>query len=456
MLTAFNKALKAMVADGSYEKILSKHGFFLPKGKSAGKTKLTIGTVDNGDMLIMRRLSKEYAKENPNVELDWRVLDEDTLRNRLMADMAISDGQFDIMTIGAFEAPIWAKRDWLIPFTTIPPSYDVNDVLKPMRDALSLSGKLYALPFYGESSMLFYRKDLFKKAGITIPDNPSYDDIMSFAAKIHDPKNGIFGIGLRGQAGWGANMAYVSTLINTFGGQWFDMNWNTMIDTPEWEKALTMYRDLITKYGPPNATQNNFNENKQLFSEGKLGMWIDATVAAGMLYDPKKSKVADKVAFAPAPIALTKKGSQWLWAWALAIPSSSKAAKEAANFILWATSKDYINLVAKNEGWLAVPPGTRVSTYQNANYQALAPFAGFVLKTIMEVNPIDKTLKAAPYSGIQFVGIPEFPSIGAKVGENVAQMVDGKLTVTEVLKKSQLLVSEQMIKSGYAKQQDTQ
>lgn len=451
ILKDFNGSLKSVIQDGTYEKILAKHGLYIAKKKKNGKIKLTIGTVDNGDMLIMQRISKEYEKLHPNIILEWKVLDEETLRKRLLADMAISDGQFDIMTIGAYETPIWAERNWLIPLTNIPNSYDIKDVLKPIKDALTYKNKLYALPFYAESSMLFYRRDLFDKAGIRMPENPTYEEIMKFAEKIHDPKNKIYGIGLRGKAGWGSNMSIVDTMINTFGGQWFDMNWKTMINTPEWYRALTVYKTLLTKYGPPNPTENNFNELKQLFSDGKLGMWVDATVAAGMLYDSKKSKVYNKLGFASAPIGITKKGSNWLWVWSLAIPSSSKVSKEAENFILWATSKEYVNLVAKSDGWLAVPSGTRMSTYKNKNYQAVAPFADFVLKTIQSANPVDKTLKPAPYKGIQFVGIPEFPSLGEKVGVNIAEMIDGKMTITEVLKKSQDLVSEQMKKSGYLK-----
>ena len=302
-------------------------------------------------------------------------------------------------------------------------------MLKPIRDGLSHEGKLYALPFYGESSMTYYRTDLFRKAGIQMPANPTYEEIARFAAVLHDPDNEVYGICLRGKIGWGENMAYISTLVNTFGGRWFDEQWNTAIDTPDWKEAIGFYIELLKNYGPPSATKNGYNENLQLFAQGRCGIWIDATVAAGYLFDSANSTVADKVGFTPAPVAKTPKGSQWLWAWTLAIPSSSKAPDAARRFLLWATSKAYIELVGTRKGWTAVPPGTRKSTYANPNYKAAAPFAEFVLGTIQSADPSDNTLQPTPYSGIQFVDIPEFQHIGTQVGQYIHTALAGKLSV---------------------------
>ena len=445
----FNRGLQAVISDGTLDKILARHGLFPTKAVRNGKVKLTIGTVNNEEMIIMRGLSKQFEKDHPNIELEWRVLSENTLRQRLLSDLAISDGQFDIMTIGAYEIPIWAKRGWLTALQDIPETYDLPDLLGTVRDALSYQKSLYALPFYAESSMTFYRKDLFKKAGIQISVQPTYDDIKRYAAAIHNPQEKIYGICLRGKSGWGENMAFLSTMVNTFGGQWFDQNWQPQLNSPAWKNAVSTYKDLLTNYGPPNPTANGFNESRLLFSNGHCGMWIDATVAAGMLFNPKLSKVHAQVGYASAPIAVTPKGASWLWTWALAVPESSKNKREAVQFITWATSKGYIKQVAQKQGWVAVPPGTRKSTYQNNNYQAAAPFAEFVLRAIQEADPLDSTLKPKPYSGIQFVGIPEFPAIGGQVGINMAKMIQGEISVEEALLDSQELVEEQMRKSGY-------
>ncbi|HYX91802.1 MAG TPA: sugar ABC transporter substrate-binding protein, partial [Myxococcaceae bacterium] len=270
------------------------------------EAKLVIVTVNNGDMIIMQRLSKEFEKAHPDIHLDWVVLEENVLRERVTTDIATKGGQFDVMTIGTYETPLWGKKGWLVRLDDdLPGAYEIEDVLKPIRDGLSADGKLYALPFYGESSFTFYRKDLFQKAGLTMPEKPTYDDVAKFAQATHDPKAGVYGICLRGKPGWGENMAYVDTLVNTFGGRWFDEKWKPELTSPEWKKAVGFYIDVMKKFGPPGASANGHNENRALFATGKCAMWIDATVAAGYLANPKESKVADKVAFAPAPIALT-------------------------------------------------------------------------------------------------------------------------------------------------------
>lgn len=445
----FNRSLQQLKASGEVAGIMESHGLYSPKIEHPEKTILTIGTVDNAEMSVMRELSKEFEKTHPEIQLDWRVNDEGTLRKRLLSDLAISDDQFDIMTIGLFEAHFWVRNNWLTPLTQLPENYDLNDVLQPFRDAVSYQEKLHALPFYGESLMTYYRKDLFEAAGIQMPDAPSYTQILDFADKIHNPQNGIYGLCLRGQAGWGSNMSYFNTVLNTHGGRWFDEQWNAQIETPEWRTALTFYRDMVTRYAPPSAPNNNFNENRELFSEGRCGIWVDATVAAGFLFDPRQSKVHDKVGFAGAPTAITPKGSRWIWSWFLAIPASSSHAEEAQKFITWATSKEYIKMVAERHGWLNIPPGTRFSSYSNENYQAVAPFSNFVLEAIQRSNFTDNTLKPSPYNGNAIVYIPEYPSIGYQVGLQLNKVIRGELSVDDALKASQELVSRQMTESGY-------
>ncbi|MBF2048573.1 MAG: sugar ABC transporter substrate-binding protein [Elainella sp. C42_A2020_010] len=420
----------------------------MPSSQAAGKTRLTIATVNNGDMIIMQGLSNQFEEANPDIELRWVVLEENVLRQRTTTDVASQGGQFDVLTIGSYETPIWARRDWLRPLN-LPASYDVNDLLKPVREGLSSDGQLYAVPFYAESSMLYYRKDLFANAGITVPEQPTYSQVKEWASKVHNPQNGVYGICLRGKPGWGENMAFLTTLVNTFGGQWFDMNWNPTLNTPAWEAAIGYYVDLMQNYGPPGASSNGFNENLALFSTGKCGMWVDATVAAGLISNPKESNVYDKVGFARAPIENYPNGSNWLWAWALAIPKTSKSPEAAERFIAWATSKEYIQLVANQNGWVAVPPGTRTSTYENPNYQKAAPFASIVLRSIQSADITQPAAQPTPYKGVQYVDIPEFQAIGASVGQTMAAALTGNTSVERALQQSQTSTERFMRHTGY-------
>jgi sorbitol/mannitol transport system substrate-binding protein len=240
-------------------------------------------------------------------------------------------------------------------------------------------------------------------------------------------------------------------MVNTFGGQWFDVGWKPQIESKPWKDAVSFYVDTMRKYGPPGASANSFNENLALFNEGKCGMWIDATIAASFISDPRQSKVADKVAFAQAPTAVTPKGANWLWAWALAIPASSQKSEAAQKFIRWATSKDYVKLVGKEVGWGSVPTGTRKSTYATPEFQKAAKFAEAELKAINTANPNDSTLPKSPYVGVQFAAIPEFQAIGIAVGQQMSAALAGKTSIDQALKTSQTAAEREMKKAGYYK-----
>ncbi|KVR52413.1 sugar ABC transporter substrate-binding protein [Burkholderia ubonensis] len=412
---------------------------------------LTIATLNNPDMIELKKLAPAFEKANPDIKLNWVILEENVLRQRATTDITTGSGQFDVVMIGTYETPQWGKRGWLAPVTGLPADYDLNDVVKTARDSLSYNGQLYALPFYVESSMTFYRKDLFAAKGLKMPDQPTYDQIAGFADKLTDKSKGIYGICLRGKAGWGENMAYLSTVVNTFGGRWFDDKWNAQLTSAEWKKAVNFYVNLLKKNGPPGASSNGFNENLTLTASGKCAMWIDATVAAGILYNKQQSQVADKIGYAAAPVEATPKGSHWLWAWALAIPKTSKQQDAAKKFIAWATSKQYVELVAKDEGWASVPPGTRTSTYQRAEYKAAAPFSEFVLKAIETADPNDPSARKVPYTGVQYVGIPEFQSFGTVVGQSIAGAVAGQLTVDQALAAGQAAADRAVRQAGYQK-----
>ena len=410
---------------------------------------LTIATVNNDDMIIMQKLSQKWEQATGN-KINWVILEENVLRQKVTTDIATKGGQYDVITIGAYETPIWGKKGWLTSLNDFK-DYDYEDLLAPVKAGLTVDGKLYAVPFYAESSFTMYRKDLFEKAGITMPEHPTYEQIKQFADKLTDKVNGVYGICLRGKPGWGENMAFLGTLVNTYGGRWFDMQWQPQLTSEPWKTAINYYIDLMKADGPPGASANGFNENQALFSGGKCAMWIDATSAAGRVSNPKSSELADKVGFAVAPTAVVPNGSAWAWSWALAIPTSTKKEAAAKDFVRWATSKDYVKLVGETEGWVAAPPGTRKSTYDNPDYQKAAPFAPIVLNAIMVADPNHSTKDPVPYTGVQFVTIPEFQGIGTTVGQDISAALAGSTTVADALEKSQASAASVMTKAGYIK-----
>ncbi len=417
---------------------------------SLGAQTLTIATVNNSDMIRMQKLSKTFESEHPDIKLNWVVLEENVLRQRLTTDIATQGGQFDVLTIGMYEAALWGGKGWLEPMKDLPASYALDDVFPSVREGLSVKGSLYALPFYAESSITYYRTDLFKAAGLTMPERPTWEEIAGFAEKLTHKDKEQYGICLRGKAGWGENMALVTTVANAYGARWFDEQWKPEFSGPEWKNALNFYVNTMKKSGPPGASSNGFNENLALFNSGKCAIWVDASVAGSFVTDKTQSKVADSVGFTFAPHQVTDKGSAWLYSWALAIPTSSKAKDAAKTFSAWATSKEYGELVAKTDGIANVPPGTRASTYSDA-YMNAAPFAKVTLESLKAADPSKPTLKPVPYIGIQLVTIPEFQALGTQVGKLFSAALIGQTTVDQALAAAQQTTEREMKRAGYPK-----
>jgi sorbitol/mannitol transport system substrate-binding protein len=420
---------------------------------------ITVATVNNSNMIVMESLTSVFTKKY-GIKVKYVTLPENTLRQKVTSDVATGGGQFDVATVGTYEVPIWAKNKWLInlqPYLAKPgaagsSAYDLNDVIPKVRLGLSYNGSLYAVPFYGESSMTYYNKKLFAAAGLKMPLRPTWTQIAAFAAKLNSPSDNRYGICLRGLPGWGEFGAPLTTVVNTFGGEWFNMKWEPQLTSPAFTRAVNFYVNLIKKSGEPGATSSGFTECETAMAQGKTAMWVDATVAAGQLTDPKASQVAKDIGFAYAPHQVTPLGSHWLWSWSLAMEASSKNKDAAFKFLTWATSKDYIKLVAAKSGWASVPPGTRISTYKNPSYKkAAGAFAGIVLNSMLTADPTHSTLHKVPYVGVQFVGIPEFQNIGTLVTQNLAGALAGSTTVSAALSTSQAQVTRIMKQAGYLK-----
>ncbi len=413
----------------------------------AEETTLTIATVNNGDMIRMQGLTDDFTSKNPDIKLNWVTLEENDLRQKVTQDISTKGGQYDILTIGMYEAPIWGGKGWLVELSGLDAP---EDILPAVSGGLSANGKLYAAPFYGESSFLMYRKDLMEKAGLTMPDAPTWDFVLDAAKKMTDRANGVNGICLRGKAGWGENMAFIGSMANSFGARWFDENWKPQFDSPEWKDTLNTYLSVMKDAGPEGASGNGFSENLALFQSGKCGMWADATSAGSFVLDSKASQVADKVGFALAPDKGLGKRANWLWAWALAIPAGSQKVDAAQKFVGWATSKGYTELVASKEGWANVPPGTRTSLYANPEYLKV-PFAKMTLDSMNAADPTKPTVQPVPYTGVQFVAIPEFQGIGTKVGELFSAALAGQMSADDALAQAQTYTTDEMTKAGYIK-----
>ena len=421
------------------------------------EVELTIATVNNNDMLVMESFTEVFEEANPGITLNWLILPENELRNTVTTDVATGSSTFDVITIGMFDTPIMAANGWIHSIDalaeeypdSVQSDYGFDDLLPAVMAGLSYEDEAYSLPFYGESSMMMYNTELFDEAGLEMPEQPTWEEVREFACALHDPDNGQYGIALRGLPGWGEGMAFQTTVANTFGARWFDENWEPQLTSQEWNDAISFYVSLLQDCGQPGATGTGFTEALTLTAQGQAAMWVDATVAASFLSDPDQSEIVDVVGFAKAPVGPVPKGNHWLWAWSLGIPVTTEHPAEALQFITWATSRDYINLVGENNGIISIPPGTRISTYENQEYLDAAPFAAVTLELMLAADPTDAQRDETPYVGVQFVGIPEFQGIGTDVSQVIAEALAGDISVEEALERSNEIAREAMEEAGY-------
>ncbi|WP_285512431.1 sugar ABC transporter substrate-binding protein [Streptomyces sp. NBRC 14336] len=402
--------------------------------------------VGNPQMEDIAKLTKDHFTKETGIEVKFTILPENELRDKVTQDVATQAGQYDVATIGAYEVPIWHKNGWLHELSSYADKdakFDKADLLKPMVTSLSgTDGKLYALPFYGESSMLMYNKEVMEAKGIKVPERPTWQQIADIAAKVDRAEPGMRGICLRGLAGWGELGASLTTVVNTFGGTWFTKDWKAQVDSPEFKKATNFYVDLVREHGEAGAAQAGFTECLNAMSQKKVAMWYDATSAAGSLEDPSSSKIAGKVGYAYAPTVETQ-SSGWLWSWAWAMPKTTKKADAASKFMLWASSKEYEKLVGEKLGWSRVPAGKRASTYALPEYKkAAASFGEITLKSIEQADPANPGVQPRPTVGVQYVAIPEFQDLGTKVTQEISAAIAGKTSVDKALEDGQKLAED--------------
>ncbi|WP_089100874.1 ABC transporter substrate-binding protein [Streptomyces hyaluromycini] len=436
------RALFAVAAAGTLTTSLLAGCSGAGAGGGSSAHSINVLMVNNPQMVELQKLTAANFTKDTGIKVNFTVLPENDVRDKISQDFANQAGQYDVATLSNYEIPIYAKNGWLEPMDSYvkkDTAFDQQDILKPMQQALTAAdGKLYGEPFYGESSFLMYRKDVFQKKGLTMPAHPTWQQVADLAAKVDGAEPGMKGICLRGLPGWGEMLAPLTTVVNTFGGTWFDKDWKAQLDAPEFKQATQFYVDLVRKHGEAGAAQSGFAECLNDTTQGKTAMWYDATSGAGSL-EASGSPVKGKMGYVPAPVEKTD-SSGWLYTWAWGIQKASKNPDDAWKFISWASSKGYENLVGEKAGWANVPAGKRTSTYDIPQYRKeAAAFADVTRDAIAGAKPNDPGVQPRPAPGIQFVDIPEFTDLGTKVSQEISSAVAGQQSVDDALKKAQKL-----------------
>ncbi len=413
-------------------------------GTSGDPNAVNVLMVNNPQMMDLQQLTAQNFTAETGIRVNFTALPENDVRDKISQEFSSQAGQYDVASLSNFEIPIYAKAKWIAPmsdYIAADPAFDQNDILKPMQTSLSVDGTVYGQPFYGESSFLMYRKDIMAAKGISVPANPTWQEVADIAAQVDGAEPGMKGICLRGQPGWGQIFAPLTTVVNTFGGTWFTADWQAQVNAAPFKEAVNFYVDLVRAHGEQGAPQAGFTECLNNLMTGKVAMWYDATSAAGSL-EADSSPLKGRFGYVAAPVVKTKT-SGWLYTWAWSIQQASPRKDAAWKFVSWASSKEYERLVGEKLGWTRVPAGKRASTYEIPEYLAVASaFAEPTRDAIATADPLNPGVQPRPAPGIQFVGIPEFPDLGTQVSQDVSSAIAGQTTVDEALDKGQQLAED--------------
>jgi len=411
-------------------------------GGGGGDDSINVIMVNNPQMEDLQNLTAANFTADTGITVNFTVLPENDVRDRISQEFSSQAGQYDVASISNYEVPFFSTNGWLASmddYISDDSDFDQDDILAPLASSLTgEDGQVYAEPFYGESSFLMYRTDVFQQAGIEMPPAPTWQQVADFAAQLDGAMPGMKGIALRGQPGWGQVFAPLTTVVNTFGGTWFDADWNAQVNAPEFVEAVQFYVDLVRAHGEAGAPQAGFTECLNGMTQSQVAMWYDATSAAGSL-DAADSPVAGKMGYVAAPVNLTD-SSGWLYTWAWGIQEASSKKDAAWQFVSWASGKGYEELVGNEVGWASVPAGKRNSTYENTDYQASAgPFYKPTQDAINAANPENPGTQERPAPGIQFVAIPEFAELGTAASQFISSAIAGQTTVQEACDQAQQL-----------------
>ena len=422
-----------------------------PSGVASATSTVTLSIIANvnPELTEMQHFTPAFERANPGIKVKYDILPEDESRPKVLQDLSTHAGEFDIVMIDSYDTPIYAKNGWLenlTPFLKSAPAYDVSDLIPTAASNLSYQGSLYALPFYTESSFLMYRKDLFAKAGLKMPLHPTWSQVAQFAKTLNDPSAKLSGICLRGEAGYGENMAVYNMIVDTFGGRFFNMQWKPQLLSAPVVAATNFYVNLLRKYGEPGAATAGWSQCLNAYVKGHTAMWVDATSLAPAIATESKAMLAN-TGFAYAPVAKTKY-SGWLYTLGWGIPVGTAHPDQAFKYISYMTSRNFIHAVGLKYGWASVPPGTRKSTYAYPGVKS-APFSALTLASIAHADASHPSIQPTPYTGINNLNFPQWVTIGNFMSNELSGAIAGKESVRAALTASQAEWGSVMSAAGY-------
>ena len=455
----------------------------LISGDFADET-IRVWVYDNTVAQNLIRLTPEFFTDlgGPEVEFlfyeDYKP-DSDLTASFVVRAQETLDFGDDVVMIGGFYGSLFGANGWLRlfhrevetifgpPFEGVFRDDEVADLIPSVRESLSADGDLFALPIQADGSLLMFNREILRNAGVELSENPTWNEVETAAAAVHT--NDIAGICIRTAPGSVDNRSALdpshssinergsdglieplTSMVNAFGGTWWEANEDgtpgeARINQPDsgFRQATEFYATLVQEFGPdePNL---GFDECFEHFANGQVAMWFDSTVAPNLLndLDATVSPNAGNFGAVASPIGPTGIRSDWLNTSALAVPTISANPAASAEFVRWASSEEYARLLVEDLGWQAAPT-TRLSTLANPEYQqATTPWGQVVSDAITNADPNNPGTTPRPgLGGIQYVGFPQFRSVGNDCSVEFASAIAGEITVNDALDNCQAIAA---------------
>lgn len=378
------------------------------------------------------------------VRLRFEKVPPGQIRQKALLDLSSKTGTYATHAADPMYYPLYVSNKWVDPLDrflndsslTDPAWYDYPDILKAWRDADSVDGKPYGIPYDGEVTVQVYRKDLYDAKGLK--PATTYDELLANSKALHDPSNRLFGLAMRGFAGAGQNMYIYPSILRGFGGGWFK-DGAIHVNSPEGVRALQWYVNALTQYAPPAVRNWNWPDIADAFSQGTVACYLDAHSSAAVINNPERSKVIGKIGYARWPKGPSGRGVTSIWNWGFPVNAalSERAKKATWLFITWATSKE----TQARTSWKFAGPAkrsgiNRTSSWRSAEFaQAMAGAGHDFVATALASLEHDTDVEWRPR-------VPQWPAVGETMATNIQAALVGQKSAQQALDEAQARIQQ--------------
>ncbi|MBO9355385.1 extracellular solute-binding protein [Bordetella petrii] len=368
------------------------------------------------------------------------------IRQKAMLDLSSRTATYATHAADPMYYPLYVANKWVDPLDTYlndakltdPDWFAYDDILKAWREAASIDGKPYGIPYDGEVTVQVYRKDLYDAKGLKPAQ--TYDELLANAKALNDPAGRLYGLALRGFAGAGQNMYIYPSIFRGFGGEWFDGK-ALKVNSPQAVSALEWYVNALSQYAPPAVRNWNWPDIADAFSQGTVACYIDAHSSAAVISNPEKSKVVGKIAYARWPAGPAGKRVTSIWNWGFPINAALKPRAKVATwlFIAWAASAE----TQARTSWKFAGPAkrsgiNRTSLWKSPEFAAAMQSAGYnFIPAALESLELDTDVDWRPR-------VPQWPAIGDTMATGIQAALVGQKTSQDALNEAQSRIDQFM------------